>query len=372
MPLKQGKSEKAFQQNIKTEMHAGKPQKQALAIAYSVKRKNMAKGGGLYANIHAKQERIKHGSGEHMRKPGSEGAPTAEAFKESAKTAKMNLGGSMKVTRKHMAHGGQMHESEMAASKIGHPHSEVAKHAKGGMHHCAHGGPMHCKAGCYAEGGMLEHAVGKEADGEHKGATHHKTEKDASEIGHPQSNLDKHAKGGMHQMHHVKHATGGHVEDEEEHPEHEEKMPADMRHYIHEMQDGDEMDQSDMDKLARGGSVMSGHNAMMRHGMDSSHVKHAKGGSISDEIMHERMKKMAFGGPMLDTAEKRGNPKMAKGGHVVEEDNDEEAAYGHRMDLQRSHFMQDSEHEVDADPSHDDHSLVGEILKDRKKLKLRR
>ena len=43
---------------------------------------------GLYANIHAKQERIKAGSGEKMRKPGSKGAPTAETFKESAKTAK--------------------------------------------------------------------------------------------------------------------------------------------------------------------------------------------------------------------------------------------------------------------------------------------
>ncbi len=49
-----------------------------------------AEGGpiGLYANIHAKQERIKHGSKEKMRKPGSKGAPTAEAFKQSAKTAK--------------------------------------------------------------------------------------------------------------------------------------------------------------------------------------------------------------------------------------------------------------------------------------------
>ena len=43
---------------------------------------------GLYANIHAKQERIKAGSGEKMRKPGSKGAPTAKDFKESAKTAK--------------------------------------------------------------------------------------------------------------------------------------------------------------------------------------------------------------------------------------------------------------------------------------------
>lgn len=43
---------------------------------------------GLYANIHAKRERIEKGSGEKMRKPGSKGAPTAKAFKQSAKTAK--------------------------------------------------------------------------------------------------------------------------------------------------------------------------------------------------------------------------------------------------------------------------------------------
>jgi hypothetical protein len=48
----------------------------------------MATKQGLYANIHAKQERIKAGSGERMRKVGSKGAPTAKAFVESAKTAK--------------------------------------------------------------------------------------------------------------------------------------------------------------------------------------------------------------------------------------------------------------------------------------------
>jgi hypothetical protein len=41
---------------------------------------------GLYDNIHAKRERIKDGSGEKMRKPGSDGAPTDKAFKASAKT----------------------------------------------------------------------------------------------------------------------------------------------------------------------------------------------------------------------------------------------------------------------------------------------
>jgi len=43
---------------------------------------------GLYSNIHAKRKRIAAGSGEKMRKPGSKGAPTSKAFKQSAKTAK--------------------------------------------------------------------------------------------------------------------------------------------------------------------------------------------------------------------------------------------------------------------------------------------
>lgn len=49
-----------------------------------------AKGGkvGLYANINAKRKRIAQGSGERMRKPGQAGAPTAQAFKDSARTAK--------------------------------------------------------------------------------------------------------------------------------------------------------------------------------------------------------------------------------------------------------------------------------------------
>jgi len=42
----------------------------------------------LYKNIHRKRKRIKKGSGEKMRKPGTKGAPTAKAFKKAAKTAK--------------------------------------------------------------------------------------------------------------------------------------------------------------------------------------------------------------------------------------------------------------------------------------------
>jgi hypothetical protein len=48
----------------------------------------MATKPGLYANIHAKRKRISAGSKEKMRKVGSKGAPTTQAFVESAKTAK--------------------------------------------------------------------------------------------------------------------------------------------------------------------------------------------------------------------------------------------------------------------------------------------
>ena len=47
----------------------------------------MAKAG-LYENIRKKRERIKRGSGEKMRKVGSKGAPTAEAFRKSKRTAR--------------------------------------------------------------------------------------------------------------------------------------------------------------------------------------------------------------------------------------------------------------------------------------------
>ena len=49
-----------------------------------------AEGGkvGLYDNIHAKRKRIAEGSGEKMRRVGSKGAPTNQAFLKSAKTAK--------------------------------------------------------------------------------------------------------------------------------------------------------------------------------------------------------------------------------------------------------------------------------------------
>ena len=67
---------------------------------------------GLYENIHRKQERIKREKAEgkpveRMRKPGSKGAPSAEDFKQSAKTAK-------KPIRKHIEDAYARHVEENA------------------------------------------------------------------------------------------------------------------------------------------------------------------------------------------------------------------------------------------------------------------
>jgi len=53
---------------------------------------------GLYANIHAKRQRIAEGSGEKMRKVGSAGAPTAADFRQSAKTARKADGGGVSLS----------------------------------------------------------------------------------------------------------------------------------------------------------------------------------------------------------------------------------------------------------------------------------
>ena len=82
----------AVAHNPKFAKKVGIPTKVGKEFASADKGKKFAKGG-LYENIHKKQDRIKAGSGEHMRKVGSKGAPTKEAFIQSAKTAKKKDGG---------------------------------------------------------------------------------------------------------------------------------------------------------------------------------------------------------------------------------------------------------------------------------------
>lgn len=107
MPLSKGKSQKTISKNIAEMIDAGHPRDQAVAAALSTARKAKAGGGGLYANIHAKRERIAHGSKEHMRKPGSKGAPTDEAFEKAMRTARAAGG----ATISEVVHTGPIHSA---------------------------------------------------------------------------------------------------------------------------------------------------------------------------------------------------------------------------------------------------------------------
>jgi hypothetical protein len=51
----------------------------------AAKKKYKKGGAGLYANIHAKRQRIAEGSGEKMRKPGDKGAPEKGIFEKIAR-----------------------------------------------------------------------------------------------------------------------------------------------------------------------------------------------------------------------------------------------------------------------------------------------
>jgi hypothetical protein len=90
---------------------------------------------GLYANIHAKRERIAEGSGEQMRKPGSKGAPTTKDFKESAKTARYKEGGPVKDSKAMIGKELSFMKKKGAPKKmIKHEAAEmgVKKYARGG------------------------------------------------------------------------------------------------------------------------------------------------------------------------------------------------------------------------------------------------
>jgi hypothetical protein len=97
--LSQHRLMQAVAHNPKFAKKVGVPQSVGKEFAKADEGKKF-KSGGLYDNINAKRERIAEGSGEKMRKPGSPGAPTAQAFKDSAKTAKAKGGVSLSVGRK--------------------------------------------------------------------------------------------------------------------------------------------------------------------------------------------------------------------------------------------------------------------------------
>jgi len=148
MPLTKGKSQATISHNISEMVHAGHPTDQSIAAALNVARKARLDGGGLYANIHAKQERIAHGSHEHMRKPGSPGAPTAKAFEQSERTARLD-GGELTTTTSTVGFNPKM-SPHLHTGPI---HSSVA----GRTDHL----PMHVPSGSYVIPADIVSAMGE-------------------------------------------------------------------------------------------------------------------------------------------------------------------------------------------------------------------
>jgi hypothetical protein len=134
MPLVQGKSPKAFSKNVSAEMHAGKPQKQALAIAYSVKRRNqkMAAGGlpHPYADGGEVNEKLHPEHDEMQAMDSQEAMEEGHEFEmERDEPMKMRHGGFMKakpMVKQMMARGGMV-DSE-AALKEGEAHEMAMEH----------------------------------------------------------------------------------------------------------------------------------------------------------------------------------------------------------------------------------------------------
>jgi hypothetical protein len=147
MPLSHGKSKAAFSKNVKTEMEHGKPQKQAVAIAYAVKRrrKHEAHGGEMEGCTQCYAEGGGVGEGVYKKRRGNETGINKPAYPADSRYGQGT------------SHAG--HELDM-----GRPHAAYAEHKKTLEEMKAMPGPTAGKSG-FAEGGEveLEHMAAQEA-----------------------------------------------------------------------------------------------------------------------------------------------------------------------------------------------------------------
>jgi len=154
MPLFKGKSRKAFSHNVATEMEHGKPQAQALAIAYRMKRQKRAHGGeamgtgsgfgGRYAeggNVFSGKQRVDFETGINRPLPTKETAGTAKAYSQSEQ------GHALRVAQNPKSIGSKASSREWKnLAKAGHRRTLSELHSMSG--------PTSGKSG-FAHGGML-------------------------------------------------------------------------------------------------------------------------------------------------------------------------------------------------------------------------
>ena len=84
---------------------------------------------GLWDRIHAKRERIKRGSGEHMRRPGSTGAPSASDLKETQICETADAGLAVKASKSGTTQGANTFRKETPGQIVKHVVKRVVKEA---------------------------------------------------------------------------------------------------------------------------------------------------------------------------------------------------------------------------------------------------
>jgi len=304
MPLKEGKSKKAFESNIKTEIEAGKPPKQAVAIAYAVKRRNMASGGLAKKGKEYEREGREVGNpiavwgGKKMQagheslsynKARTPEIPYSQEFANKIDDSYAETRGKASEAAEKAYEKSVEKSHAENRKKYGLAEGGTVKHVEQKDTHCEHCGQKMAYGGMAEGGGVIE--------------------KKAMGLGQPHSEVAKLAEGGT-------------VQNQKLHPSHQVAKDPRLVHQTAAMRMGHS--QSEVGKLAHGGSVV-------------------------DEIMKNRK-------------------KMAEGGEVEEEsERDHEDWFADREDFSNVHYMEDDEHEVDPNPSDDDYSLVGQIIKERKR-----
>lgn len=306
MPLKEGKSQKAFEKNIKTEIAHGKDPKQALAIAYSVKRKNMADGGLAKKGKEYEQEGRETGNpmkvwgGKKMQ----HGGKSLSYVKARTPEIPYSQEFANKLDDRSAEIGIKAEEDSKRAYNKSLDKSYAEDRKKYGL----------------AEGGQVKHVEQKDTHCEHcgqpmmaEGGEVHETEKKAMQLGHPHSEVAKLAEGGT-------------VQNQKLHPSHQAPKDPRLVHQTSVMRMGES--QSELAKLAHGGSIV-------------------------DEIMRGR-KKMAEGGEVDDESE-RDHDDWFKSKQDLEN--------VHYME------DSEHEDHINPNPSDDDYGLVGQIIRERKKYR---
>lgn len=356
MPLIQGKSKKAFSENVKTEMEHGKPQKQSLAIAYSVKRKNarkkMASGGEVSAanekrpmpdDVHSSENMMEGHkiSSEKMPNFHDEGRPSIDTAISTDEMAMLHK------YRKHLASGGPV-EADFVSAKmegIDDAHTPESQNMVG---------KRDIQKMPRAASGMPSADSHEDAFGE--------------DMMHQKSQKDEYSKHG-----HINYAHGGHVKDHSEgvHKGYDNEKPG-------QSQMGTRVREGDFDAAKRKSIDVRKASLPIKHRLKTDSEYLADGGYISpeDEIDEENHASLA-------AAIMAKRKRMADGGEVDLQDNNGDEDLNNEDDMsfdaarkktyfddaQLSSQPEDSNEHGDELEDADSHDMVGSI---RKKMKMKR